>query len=335
MIKAFFKNHHIHKNIVPYFDYIFVFRPTLYFAVWVMICIGMYLAHLDNSIPQWETAFNYKILLLFISLTLITGATFITNQLTDIITDRNNNKLFLIDNLIDQGKAKYIYKSSILVGILLLILTNIYNFILGALIFVFWDILYNRKNYKWKKNPFLGPLCNLIVGLLFIISGWIMVKSNNLYFPYIDFSLLNKLFLNIIGYVFCYLSVVLLTDIPDIKGDEMDNKRTFTIAFGKKITILLSTLLVFISFLIGIYLNDPLLSIATIVSFPFFLYALFRGLDKDVLRSIRYPIFILNFFTFTIYPYLSLTSLIVFYISKYYYWHRFDIHYPTFLVSND
>jgi len=335
MVKNFFKNHHIHKNIVPHFDYIFIFRPTLFFAVWVMICIGMYLANIGNSIPQWETTFNYKVLLLFISLSLITGATFITNQLTDIISDKKNNKLFLIDGLIDETKAKYIYKFSLLLGTLLLALTNMYNFILGILIFIFWDILYNKNHYVWKKNPFLGPLCNLLVGLFFIFSGWIISQSNNLYFPIIDFSLLKNLFFNIIGYVFCYLSVILLTDIPDIKGDKFDNKKTFTIFYGKKITILLSTLLVFVSFILGIYLNDPLLSIATIVSFPFFLYALFRGHDKDILRSIRYPIFILNFFTFTVYPYLSLISLIVFYISKYYYWHRFDMHYPTFLVNND
>ena len=26
--------------------------------------------------------------------------------------------------------------------------------------------------------------------------------------------------------------------------------------------------------------------------------------------------------------------VIVYYCSKYYYWHRFDIHYPTFLVDS-
>ena len=44
------------------------------------------------------------------------------------------------------------------------------------------------------------------------------------------------------------------------------------------------------------YLNDPLGSIVAIVSFPFFLFALFRVYDKDILRTIRYPIFIMNFF---------------------------------------
>ena len=94
-------------------------------------------------------------------------------------------------------------------------------------------------------------------------------------------------------------------------------------------------MLVVLAFIISLYLSDPLASIATICSIPFFIYAVIRSEDKDILRAIRYPIFILNFFTVTIYPYLFIICGFIFYLSKYYYWHRFDLHYPTFLVSND
>ena len=86
---------------------------------------------------------------------------------------------------------------------------------------------------------------------------------------------------------------------------------------------------------LGIYFIDPLLSICTLVSIPFFVYALFRNLDKDITRAVRYPVFIFNFFVSTIYPYLSIALILIFYISKYYNWHRLNIHYPTFLVNND
>ena len=55
----------------------------------------------------------------------------------------------------------------------------------------------------------------------------------------------------------------------------------------------------------------------------------------DILRIVKYPIFIFNFFIATIFPFLAIAVIILFYISKYYFWHRFDIHYPTFLVEND
>jgi hypothetical protein len=43
----------------------------------------------------------------------------------------------------------------------------------------------------------------------------------------------------------------------------------------------------------------------------------------------------LNFFTLSIYPWLFVPLLVTFYLSKYYYWHRFDLHYPTFLIDHD
>jgi hypothetical protein len=58
-------------------------------------------------------------------------------------------------------------------------------------------------------------------------------------------------------------------------------------------------------------------------------------MDKDILRAIRYPIFILNFFALSVYPWLFVPLVLTYYVSKYYYWHRFNLHYPTFLVEHD
>ena len=90
-----------------------------------------------------------------------------------------------------------------------------------------------------------------------------------------------------------------------------------------------------IALLLSFESRDPLASTAIVVSLPFFIITAFRQLEKDILRAIRYPIFILNFFAFTVYPWLFVPLIIIYLISKYYYWHRFDLHYPTFLVDND
>ena len=57
--------------------------------------------------------------------------------------------------------------------------------------------------------------------------------------------------------------------------------------------------------------------------------------EKDFQRVYTYPLAILNFFCMTIFPYLFVLSFIVFYLTKYYNWHRFNFHFPTFLVEND
>ena len=49
MIKDFLKSHPIHKTIVPYLDLIMISKLSLFFAVWPMICIGMYIGSLVNN----------------------------------------------------------------------------------------------------------------------------------------------------------------------------------------------------------------------------------------------------------------------------------------------
>ena len=120
-----------------------------------------------------------------------------------------------------------------------------------------------------------------------------------------------------------------------MKGDAESRDQTFPLVFGKTSTILLSLLLICGAFIFALYVADPRASTAILVSLPFFIFAAIRQLDKDVLRAIRYPIFILNFFALSVYPWLFVPLIITFYLSKYYYWHRFNLYYPTFLVDND
>jgi hypothetical protein len=94
-------------------------------------------------------------------------------------------------------------------------------------------------------------------------------------------------------------------------------------------------LIVMIAFYLSYQNSDPIASTASLTSIPFFIVASIRSLDKDIFRAIRYPIFLLNFFAFVVYPWLFISVLIIYYFSKYYYWHRFNLHYPTFLVEND
>jgi len=337
------KNSSHNRKIVKNFDYLFLFRPTLFFVVWLMICIGFYLFYLHsgkNQSLQWITNFNiysfefYQSIFLFIGITLISGSTFITNQISDKNSDKVNNKLFLVNKYIKEVEAIKIRNLGYYIGFSCLILTlNIYNIILGYLIYLFWDKIYNVEPYGWKNHPLLGPICNFVVSLFLILSGYIFCITQNIVFVNLNFFNISLL-INLLGYLMCYLSVTLLTDIPDIQGDKKNKKNTFTIVFGYNLTLIISTICVVIAFCIGVYLSDPLLSISSIVSLPFFLFAMLRKLDKDILRAIRYPVFILNFFTMLIFPLLIIGLIVIYYFSKYYYWHRFDIHYPTFIVDS-
>ena len=136
-------------------------------------------------------------------------------------------------------------------------------------------------------------------------------------------------------YLLCFSSVALLTTLPNKEGNSELEGRAFAVGNGKIPTLLLAIIFICAAFVFALHHRNPLASTATLVSIPFFIITVIRRFEKDVLRAIRYPIFILNFFTLSIYPWLFVPLLLTFYLSKYYYWHRFDLHYPTFLVDHD
>ena len=111
MIKNFLKNNPIHKKIAPRLDYLMLLRPTLFFSVWVMICIGMYISSiLSNTVEMNIIDYNAHTLIMFFGITLVCGSTFIINQLSDVDSDRINNKVFLLNGMISSKDALKISK---------------------------------------------------------------------------------------------------------------------------------------------------------------------------------------------------------------------------------
>lgn len=334
MIKKFLKNHPIHKKLVPYLDVVFLLRPTLFFSVWVMVAMGMSSAQMyyfDH--PLWISSISWKTLLVFIGITFVCSSTFIINQISDEKSDSINQKLFLVGKFITKEKSQSISKILLITGILILLIVNWFSAIIVCIIYLIWGIVYNQPPFSWKKKPLLGWFANTIVGVLLFATGWSLVMQNNL-FPTIIPLEISMLIL-LLPYGLCFSSVSLLTTLPDIKGDSSSGDKTFPIVFGKNTTLFIALIFIIFAFIIALQNNDPLASTATLVSIPFFIFAFIRRMDKDILRAIRYPIFILNFFVLSIYPWLFVPLAITYYLSKYYYWHRFDLHYPTFLVEHD
>ncbi|NOZ08440.1 MAG: UbiA family prenyltransferase [FCB group bacterium] len=334
MIKKFFRDHPVHKKIVPIFDRLFLLRPTLFFPVWVMLTVGMAAARMNIDRYQiWIVSFDFKTIFLFIGMTLISGSTFILNQIKDVKSDSLNKKLFLVGDIISADQARKLMIWFGAAGLIALILSGWTALIFGLLLYLFWGILYNQEPFHFKKKPILGMLTNTLAGLIIYASGWMQVYLSTDAGLTEAFSL--KMLLVAIPYLLCYTATSLLTTIPDLKGDEETGAKTFPVQFGPWTTILIGTFFVLAAFFLGYKLSDPVSSTAALVSLPFYAVALIRNQTKDVLRAIRYSILILAVFVMSIYPLLFPAVFIVFYLSKYYYWHRFDLHYPTFLVDND
>jgi 4-hydroxybenzoate polyprenyltransferase len=297
-----------------------------------MIVIGMSAAQMYyNNSPLWISNFSWKTFIIFLCITSVCSSSFILNQICDQESDTVNKKLFLVGKYIAIDKSKIISNYLFIAGNFILLIINWYAAIITFFIYLIWGILYSSSPYKWKSRPLLGWLANSIVGVLLFVLGWGLVMENNLSAPLIPFDL-SMIFL-LAPYALSFSSVALLTTLPDLKGDRSSGDRTFPIVFGKGLTLIISLLFIMAAFILALENLDPIASTSIIVSIPFFLFACFRRQDKDILRAIRYPIFILNFFVLSIYPLLFFPIAITFYISKYYYWHRFNLHYPAFIIE--
>ena len=315
MIKNFFKNHPMHQKFVSYLDFIYLLKLPYFFLVWVLICIGMYIGQTTIELyPQWLSGFDFKTLLLFLSLSLMFCSIFITIT-TSNKKDKNYNNINIDSILIERVSKVFIYLS-----FFLFLFLNFYNLLLAIILYTFFKLIYLES--VEKKDSLNKILFDWIFGVLLTLSGFVFIATNN---SYLNLDLNSLSLFRIVIYSLCILSILIIINIQNCLNDDVNQLFKRFIA----------TILITLSFGLGIYFIDPLLSICSMVSLPFFIYALFRNLDKDITRAIRYPVFIFNFFISTIYPYLSIALILIFYISKYYNWHRLNIHYPTFLVNND
>ena len=165
MVKKFFKNHPVHKKIVPHLDTLFLLRPTLFFSVWVMVVMGMASAQMTLvEHPLWITTFSWRTFIIMIGVTFICSSTFILNQISDVESDTVNHKLLLVGNYISSKKSRLVAHVLLVIGIIISIAANWAAAIPIGCIYLTWGVIYNQKPIKWKKNPILGWLANSLAG---------------------------------------------------------------------------------------------------------------------------------------------------------------------------
>ena len=173
--------------------------------------------------------------------------------------------------------------------------------------------------YVMDKYDFLMYNKKTLYLILFIYALILLISSFTLTFSHT--LLLMSYILFISSFILLWMYCKAKKDL--LKLDENDSK----IKFINIILFILSAFFYFIS-----NISDPLMSTVLLCAFPFYILPFF--IDKGYSLFISYrPIFFiyLFFISSTIYPYLFLTSLILFFISKFYFFVKFNIKYPTFL----
>ena len=331
MIKNFLKNHAVHKKVVPKLDFFILLIPLNFFLMWMIICVGLYIGMFIQGLsPQFIADIDFGILFLFLGITSIMSSYYIDLQLLDV---KDNSSIYFVKQ---KYSSKFINNFKVYLNVfgLLFLLSSFWLIcILGLILIVINKvILNNRKNQSLSLNLLLQ------LGVAFILSISGFIKSGLLNINYEFFDLIFMYFKFIIPYMLFFISSFIILNTKDyLFSPKCLSYSTgyLSNSINSKIISLISLILISLSILLSIKLNDPLASISLCVSLPFYLYVLIRGLDKDYQRIFTYPIAIINFFCMTIFPYLFILIFSVFYLTKYYNWHRFNFHFPTFLVEND
>ena len=319
MLKKFLRDHKIHKDVVSFkfFDYLFLSKPIYVLGPIAMVLSGMYIRESSvcfQSVAIGLSAFNLQSLLFVLGVSLIISCIFIKNEILNANQSTDSRFNFIEDNIIDKtiksNSATLIHNMLLGVGFLLILFTSWINLFITAAIYFLW--LYSANHIK---NIFQTLGLFAIIAFFLILSGWLYSDGAS---PSHAFQF-KWLLIASVPYLSLFLAVTILINFGN----------------SNKLYLGISSALVILGFLLSCYNSDPLATTSLSVSVPFYIFLLFRGADKDVVRAIRYPMFLLIFFLFTIYPLTMIPMVSIYYCSKYYYWHRFDKHFPALAINND
>ena len=152
MFKNFLKNHPIHKNLSVKLDSLFIFRPTIYFCVWLILCIGMYipLFRIDSN-PIFISGLSFKTISLFFGISLLFAIVSIYYQLSKIDKD------YIIS---EKYNKDYIYKIKnilLLVSFMFLLYSDYWTLIPSILI-----LLIGMKMFKYSSYQDIVKFCSVI-----------------------------------------------------------------------------------------------------------------------------------------------------------------------------
>ena len=319
------------KSLAKPFDYIFLLRPVLFYPVWTVFLAGGVSAQGASQGIGWP---QFKLgapragwgnfWWVLVSYSLLMGTVFILNQLTDVGSDKQNSKLFLIaDGHISTKAAVWEGLILLLVSFLISVKASGWFVLVWLFSLLILGIAYSLPPFLWKDRPIEGLMANLFGGLLTFFAGWLSMGKPS-----------GVMVFHSLPYVFGVGSVYFLTTILDADGDLHSHKITFAVRHGKQATIRMSILFDSIAIILGFLTRDWIVFIPAFVSYFMFVFLIFRSDDRWLNRITRLPILLLSLMVALYFPLYFIGILGVFFFSKWYYHVRFGLNYPSLNPSN-
>jgi len=311
------------KRVLHLMDYVFVLRPTLMFPVWTVFLAG-HSAQLRFGFSPvriaWQGAWEWDYLLVGLLVTLCMGATFVLNQITDVESDRLNNKLFLLASgelSIRQAIVEVLTLACISIGVGFLLKPALGFAML--LCFLVAGILYSCPPFLCKDRPYAGLLCNGLGALGVFSSGWLVRGQVS-----------SGMWLHAVPFVLALWSLYFFTTLPDVEGDRAAGKMTIGVLFGPRVCARLALVTELGTLVTSFVLRDWLIFAPALAALPLFIIAAHTGTVAAGVRTTKFGLLFVALAYCYAFPGFLLLLLMVFIGCKLYYRHRFNLNYPSF-----
>lgn len=157
------------------------------------------------------------------------------------------------------------------------------------------------------------------MGWLAFLLGWLVINPPDLIMlrsslPYLSYN----------------TALYFLTTLPDMQGDATTGKITFPVKYGWLNTLVISSLLMTVTLILAMYLDDRFLLAVTVMVFPFFLRMIKVREITAAIVAVKMGIFFLTLGICIKFPPFGGLMLAAYGLSRFYYKKRFGIEYPTF-----
>ena len=301
------------NGLIKSFDKFFLIRPIMFLFIWTFISAGMSASY-GTKISEfyWSINFNLNFFLIFFAITLISSSATLVDLKGSfqriVIILLISGILVLISGLLLESKVSMI-KNQI--------------FPVGSWILAFystWRGLLKNKDKLLQEKLHLRIFFSGFSSLSLFMMGWHIGGG----------SLFHGLFSSL-PYIIAFIAVYLYYPLS-INAEKLDSRDLMS-DLNRIPSI--SFVLLTISTIIAYFINDPVFSTAGAIIIPFYLVSLIFPRAEHILRSFKYPLFILAIFIGVRLPWLLFALFFNFTLIRLYNYFRFGIIEPTLKVSND
>jgi len=292
-------------------DWIFILRPVLHPPVWTIIILGYFAAM--SSFPVT------RLIVIMLIGSAAAGFAYIINQITDIESDRLNNKNLLLPAGIFSIKSAAICAAILAVISIILAITIGWEVCIITCVLLLMAYFYSGKPFYLKNRPVASTAMNAVGhGSLFYMLGYTGAGGG-----FSVGALLST------PYFFAVAAVFIGTTLPDIKGDALSGKRTPGVVLGTKISINLMNALVATALILALILGDYPMAFICVLSLPFYIYAGLKSSLNSAVLAARISVLFLSLAAAVSFLWYLLLLSLLFVTARLYYRKRFAIDYPS------